>query len=374
MDRDTLIHLVQLKILKRYKLLVDCSELDETVLVRISKRLPKADEKEAPTFASWCDQVFGKGIRVPVARFQGGIAGKTHLSSLTDELGLTETLRQQEKVHKAAVKALEHDIAQIKSEHAMAFANIRTPPKERGRFSWDLRYWYSEVSRELRQLLPGIKEVEGYIFEYEGASNRDYRTHLVDIILSSVRQLESLGFDVVVELEDVKHNSESARNMVFHRTRTVDLEGGARKLFGFTVQKMPIDIIKPMHSTLSDPGIPALSLPCRVSVGGRHIEHECEDEISHLSYMVHKLFLALAKSADHVPRGVLREKILVCLMLCWTAPCMPANELGRPMTPRGRHYGGYDEDEDEANLEKTDIPVGKVVQHLFELMHENVDR
>ena len=99
--------------------------------MRLLKRLPRADEKEAPTFASWCDQVFGKGIGVPVARFQGDIAGKTHLSSLTDELGLTETLRQQEKVHKAAVKVLEHDIAQMKSEHAMAFANVRTPAKER---------------------------------------------------------------------------------------------------------------------------------------------------------------------------------------------------------------------------------------------------
>lgn len=377
MDRNTLIQLAQQKVLNQYALLVDCSELDDTVLERIARRLPAVNENDALTFASWCNQVFGEGIRVPVVRYGYDVAGQTHMSSLSDELGLVKNLRQQKKEHRAATTALKQEIARLKAEHAITLAvaiaekSSGPPPKILSELSVRLRDWYWGISHGLQKLLPDINEVKGHIFEYQGASNRDYRTRLVDLIFLSLQQLESLGFEVVAEQQVAIQKDKITPNITIYRTNPVGREGNACESFSFTIREMPTDILMlaNQHTGQDDPITPIPRQPFHVSVAGEWSDAEQGVEVSHLSYVLQKLFLALAKSADNVPRGVLREKILLCLMLCWTAPCMPAQKRGQYISLMNCGYRAK-----AIRDETLDIPAGTVIQHLFTVAEANFNR
>jgi hypothetical protein len=383
MDREKQIRAAQLAILARYNLVADCSELDETVLERIIKGLPSLTDEDDLTFASWCDQVIGKGIRLPIARFEYHVAGQTRLSSLTDGYDLAQGILGREKEQQASVRTYRREIKRLEAELAVKSSTVEssTTPESivADDFSRCLRDWYGEASASLRHILWGIKEVDGVFFNHQGLTNRDYRSHLIDVILPTLNRLEGLGFGVKVELHDVSNELLAVKSIIIYESQATTFDEYSRESFAFVVEDVQADILDIAESCLLDPtrlaptaseSRPKLNCQVNVSMGAGHPAGE--DEFFHLSCFLQKLFSALAKSSDHVARGILREKVLLCLLLSWTAPCMPARErmehrwlseiFDRNLPP---HYTAKPRAD-------SDLSAGQIVDHLFSVMREHL--
>lgn len=383
MDREKQIRAAQLAILARYNLVADCSELDETVLERIIKGLPSLTDEDDLTFASWCDQVIGKGIRLPIARFEYHVAGQTRLSSLTDGYDLAQGILGREKEQQASVRTYRREIKRLEAELAVKSSTVEssTTPESivADDFSRCLRDWYGEASASLRHILWGTKEVDGVFFNHQGLTNRDYRSHLIDVILPTLNRLEGLGFGVKVELHDVSNELLAVKSIIIYESQATTFDEYSRESFAFVVEDVQADILDIAESCLLDPtrlaptaseSRPKLNCQVNVSMGAGHPAGE--DEFFHLSCFLQKLFSALAKSSDHVARGILREKVLLCLLLSWTAPCMPARErmehrwlseiFDRNLPP---HYTAKPRAD-------SDLSAGQIVDHLFSVMREHL--
>lgn len=382
MDREKQIRAAQLAILARYNLLADCSELDETVLERIIKRLPSLADEDDPTFASWCDQVLGKGIRLPIARFEYHVAGQTRLSSLTDGYDLAQGILGREKEQQASVRTYRREIKRLEAELAVKSATVESPttkePVVADDFSRCLRDWYGEASTSLRHILWGIKEVEGVFFNHQGLTNRDYRSHLIDVILPTLNRLEGLGFGVKVELHDASRELLAARSIIIYESQAT-FDEDSREGFAFVVEDVQADILDIAGSCLLDPARltltasesrPKLNCQVNVSMGVGHPVGE--DEFFHLSCFLQKLFSALAKSSDHVARGILREKVLLCLLLSWTAPCMPARERMEHKWLSEIFYRNLPPHYTAKPRAASDLSAGQIVDHLFSVMREHL--
>ena len=61
----------QLSVLSKYGVLADFTDVEEVVLDRALKGRLSASASKELTFAHWCDQLLGLGVRLPVARFAG---------------------------------------------------------------------------------------------------------------------------------------------------------------------------------------------------------------------------------------------------------------------------------------------------------------
>ena len=382
MDREKQIRVAQLTILTRYNLLADCSGLDETALKHIIKGLPNLADEDDLTFASWCDQVIGKGIRLPIARFENYVAGQTRISSLTDGYELAQGVLGQEKELQATVRTYRRKIKRLEADLAAQLLITESPadpePIVPDSFSICLRDWYRETTCSLRHILWGIKGVEGSIFNNKGPTNRDYRSRMMDFILPTLNRLEGLGFGVKVELHDVSHKLPVIQNIMIYESQATTFGQYGGESFTFVVEDVQADILEVAAlcteqkrlETYASESRPKLDCHVSVSVGAAH--PVSEDEVFHLSCFLQKLFSALAKSGDYVARGILREKVLLCLLLSWTAPCMPARErmdhkrlseiFYQKMTP---HH--------EAELRATsDLPAGQIVEHLFSIMQDHI--
>lgn len=383
MDREKQIRAAQLAILARYNLLADCSELDETVLERIIKRLPNLADEDDPTFASWCDQVIGKGIRLPIARFENHVAGQTRLSSLTDGYDLAQGILGREKEQQTSVRTYRREIKRLEAELAVKSLTVKSPPTPEpivaDEFSRCLRDWYGEASASLRHVLWGIKEVEGAFFSHQGLTNRDYRSHLIDVILPTLNRLDGLGLGVKVELHEVSHERLAAKNIIIYESQATTFDEYGGESFAFVVEDVQADILDIAESCSLGPtrleptateSRPKLNCQVNVSMAAGH--PASADEFFHLSCFLQKLFSALAKSSDHVARGILREKVLLCLLLSWTAPCMPARERMEHKWLSEIFYRNLPPHYTAKPLEAPDLSAGQIVDHLFSVMREHL--
>jgi hypothetical protein len=376
MDIQKQVRAAQLAILTKYNLLADCSGLDESALKRIIKGMSAPGDKDDPTFASWCDQVLGKGVRLPIARFDYDIPGQTKISSLADGYELAQGVLDGKKEYQASLKAYRQAIRQLEADRAVespAVANSVLPDA----FSRSLRDWYGRAVVPLRTILWEIKEVEGEFFNHQGAANRDYRACLIDAILPALRDLEGLGFNVDVQLHEVSRPNSVPQHIVIFDSRFPAFDGYSHDSFTFVVENVQPDLLE-IADQYSGPA--RLNMPvnevgtkfnCHVSVSAENVPHCNDDERFHLSCFLQKIFSALAKSSDSVARGILREKVLLCLLLSWTAPCMPAREQMKNIL-LSDIFHKLSKPTQAARLNTTpDIPAGQIADHLFFLLEEH---
>jgi hypothetical protein len=372
----------QLSVLKKYGVLADFSDLEEVTLDRMLKgRLAAAIAQEL-TFANWCEQVLGQGRRVPIARFDHQVAGQTRLGNLAVLRDLAGSLKAHDRKAQTQLKASEQEVARLKAElNALRQSKTRTavfaPLSDTAEA---LQYWYYETTAPLHRILWEIKEIEGGIFDNQGQFNRDYRQQLVEIILCALSSLESLGFCVEAELRDASPKEPVFPTVVLHRSHSTEGADFGVEGFAFEVKDIQPDVLVAASERLFlRRDLPEIDkrhrFNCHVKVSVSPRLAHSEDELFHLSCFIYKLFEAMARSGDSRPRGTLREKVILCLILSSTAPCMPARLKGLEMLRlQDTFYKGHEPIAWDSSKADADVSAGKIVEHFFRTLHANVSR
>lgn len=355
MDREELEQWVQFRILKRFDVLVDCSYLETSLLKKLAKRLPRTTGENL-TYAAWCEQVFGLGLRPLVAINHNEVAGQTRLSSLG--LGLASELRRQQRT----LKELQSRLDQSSEERSEPPEAAPTPlPAIETIESWGWRNFYSGGWRGLRRLLGKVENVgHVHIFDYHGASNRDYRIELVELVRSTLANAAQVGFGVSATFPTEETEDVAAAARFFYGSPG---EAPRHSVGSFVVKEMPTDILHltdSFHQRVSEEvRDEKASLSVEVYELGTTAPLD-DAAVQHLIHYLQKLFQALAKSADSVPRGVLREKILLALMLSISAPDFSLElSLADLNWPAWR--SPYDDDWNMSEEKKFDLDPGKIV-------------
>lgn len=358
----------QLSVLNRYGVMADFSALDEVELDQALKGSVPVKVAQDMTFASWCDQLLGQGARVPVARFDGPVPGQTKLSNLAVGRDLAKSLKARDRQLQSAIKASETQVDQLRAElKALRQGSVHEEPiAPVSRISERLCNWYYETAAPLQKILEGIKEVEGHIFAYQGPSNRDYRKQLFEIVLYALSSLECIGFSIDVEMHDNSNESPVSPSVLMCRSQVPDADGFDVKYFDFVIDDIQIDVLEEI-SELScvwqpQPVVdPARRFECHVKVIASPQLDLIEGELSHLSYFMHKLFEAIARSGDFKKRGSLIEKLILCQLLCCTAPCM-LNRSPQQLSPIVS----------DSQSTAADVPAGVIVSHLLQILRGSI--
>lgn len=355
MDREELGQWVQFRILKRFDVLVDCSCLETSLLEKLAKRMPRTTGDNL-TYAAWCEQVFGAVPRPRVAINDKEIAGQTRLSSLG--LGLASELRRQQRALKELQSRLDKGLEEPSAPPEAAPAPL--PAIETNEL-WGWRSFYSGGWRGLRRLLGKVENVgHGHIFDYQGATNRDYRVELIELVRSTLADAAQVGFGVNATFPTEEAEDVAAAARVFYGSAR---EAPRYSVGSFVVNEMPTDILH-----LTDSFHQRASEEVRHEKASLFVEvYELgttapldDAAVQHFIHYLQKLFQALAKSADSVPRGVLREKILLGLMLSISAPnCSLEPSLADLNWPAWR--SPYNDDLSASEEQKFDLGPGKIV-------------
>ena len=164
-------------------------------------------------------------------------------------------------------------------------------------------------------------------------------------------------------------------SVVLHRSQRLEGEECEREGFVFAIDGVQPDVLEAASEFLW-PGrtLPSINnqirFDCHVSVTLNQRLVMGEDEMFHLSCFVHKLFEAMVRSGDHRPRGTLREKVILCLLLSCTAPCMPVRSQ-RQELPRlqDTFYRGYSPHAAHDLNTDSNASAGKIVEYLFRILH-----
>lgn len=370
MDRGKKARAAQLSVLKKYGVLADFSALEETQLDRLIKAQVSARSAQDMTFAAWCEQLLGPGQRVPIARFDYDVAGQTRMHTLADGSEFAAGLKSLERQHQAALKEAQRQQPQAQTSGALL---PEVPmPAEPCAVVRLLRDWYFDTTRPLHRLLWEIKEIEGKLFEQQGAANRDYRAQLIQTVVQALGDLESLGFACEVELRDDSPVGECAPPLVLHRSPPLEAEESSR--FEFVVEKIQADVLAGVSEYLAlGQSYPAVDkqdrFNCYVKVTVDRRNGLSDDELSHLSCFLYKLFEAMGRSTDRRPRGALREQVILCLLLSGTAPCMPVRlQLPKLHRLQDTSYPGASVHLSDSSAEDPNLSAGKVVEYLLRVL------
>ncbi|MDD2058753.1 hypothetical protein N5D52_08555 [Pseudomonas sp. GD03860] len=372
----------QLSVLNKYGVLADFSALQEAQLDRALKGPVSSKAAQGMTFAKWCDQLLGQGARVPVASFVA-TPGQTQLSRLSATADLAKSLKAQEKQHRTTVKGYQQQIEQLQAElealrGEQASAAMPVQPWSR-ELPAQLSFWYFETCEHLHEILWDIHEVEGAFFEHQGQFNRDYRRRIGEIIGQALSHLDMLGFTLDVQLQEVPGKADkrpAPAPIELYRSQPREDDDQGQQRFEFVVQGVQADVIEAAGNYLH-PERARLQIEkhsrfsCRVDVAISRAHALAEDDVFHLSCYMHKLFEAMARAGDKRPRGSLREKVILCLLLSRTAPCTTARHPRAGALPRlqGTFYRGIPAPQAIRPGAESDVSPGKIVEHLLHLMH-----
>ncbi|MEL7937763.1 hypothetical protein [Pseudomonas delhiensis] len=359
-----------MSVLKKYGVLADFSALEDAQLDRLIKAAVSARSAQDMTFATWCEQLLGPGQRVPIARFDKAVAGQTRMHTLADGRELAVGIKSLERQHQAAFKEAQRLQAEAESSRSqLSQVPARAEPCATVRL---LRDWYADTTRPLHRLLWEIKEIEGQLFEQQGQVNRDYRTQLIQTVVQALGSLEPLGFASEVELRDDSPSDDRAPPLVLHRSRPLD--EGESTSFEFVVEGIQVDVLSGVSEYLvlgqSYPAVDKQDrFNCYVRVAVDRRNGLSDDELSHLSCFLYKLFETMARSTDRRPRGALREQVILCLLLSCTAPCMPVRlQLPELHRLQDTSYSGSATHVSDTATEDPNLSAGKIVEYLLRVL------
>lgn len=368
----------QLSVLSRYDVLADFSGEEEAVLDRILKGKVAIGAAQAMTFAGWCDEMLGLGRRVPVARFDDAVTGQTRISTLALGLDLAKSLKARDKLLTAPIKGHQQHIQQLQDQ--LRVLTHQEAAALESEASGRLRYWYGDATERLQVILWDIKDIEGPIHEYQGHSNRDYRQLLLEIILDALSSLDHLGFFINVKLQDASDKTPVPAPVTLHRGQPLEGDPYDQERFSFEVKDVQADMLDAASARVRPwQALDAIDqqtrFNCRVEVAVSKTPGLGEGELLHLSCYLHKLFETLARSGDSRPRGTLRETVILCLLLAWTAPCMPARNHRQQQQLLGLQDTFY-RDIRPKNSDKSraasDVSAGQIVEHLLRIMRVQI--
>lgn len=364
MGLEKKVRAAEMSVLNRYGVMADLSDLEEEALDQAIKGCVPVRMAQDMTFASWCDQLLGQNIRVPIARFEGPVPGQTRLSNLAVARDLAKSFKARDRQLQAALKGAENQIEQLKAElKALKQGSARAESVEPvSRVSENLRTWYCTTSASLQKILDDIKEIEGPIFGHQGLSNRDYRKQLFEVVLYALNDLECIGFSINAHMHDNSNEAPVSPSLLMHRGQVPDSDEIDVRCFDFVINDIQIDVFGDASKNFlvrqPQPTVdPARRFDCHVQVIASQQLGLNEGELSHLSYFMHKLFESIARSGDFKKRGSLIEKLILCQLLSFTAPCMPGGS---------KHHLRSIVSEDRSA--PTDVPAGVVVDHLFQML------
>lgn len=369
MDRSAQEQWVQLKILKRFDVLVDCSDLSETVLGKLLKRLPLPIGDNL-TFASWCDQVFGSGVRPLIVYQHDEVSGQTRMTTLT--LGLADQLRRQDRSLKALQKKLDQTLP-AQQEPVITGLPASAPDVETEE-SWRWRSFYSSGRDGLHRLIGTVEGIERvHIFDYQGATNRTYRIELLKLVKNTLTQLKQMGIGVTATFPPLQFGAFAVDTKVFYGNPA---EARDHLIRSFSVDEMPTDILYLPEDGCQ--GASAEETPKNASfMVELHIldnaKFSDDAAMQHLSFYLQKIFQALAKSADHVPRGVLREMLLLGVMLSMTAPNVPIERTLSDL-PFATFLSTFDDSWRPREERKTELDPGQILSLLMAVLGSNLHR
>lgn len=381
MSREKKAKAAQLSVLSKYGVLADFSALLDDHLDRALKAPVAAKAAQEMTFASWCNQMMGQGVRVPVASFPEKTPGKTLISNLAVATDLGKDLKARDRQHQALIKDYQQQIEQLQAElqslkqrqadvAAPAPVWLDTMPARLGR-------WYDDTTERLHSMLWEIQEIEGALFDHQGQLNRDYRQRIVEIIGIALPYLDSVGFRVDVQLQEVSDQRPAPEPVVLYQSPAREDDGHGFERFSFKVDGVQADVIE----AAGDYIFPRQTWPtiekqarfnCHVEVTVSRAHGLDKDDFFHVSCFLHKLFEAMARSGDKRPRGTLREKVILCLLLAKTAPCVtartqrPEQELPRL---QDTYFRGVIPREENRSRVESDVSAGKIVEHLLHIMY-----
>ncbi|MEH6387776.1 MAG: hypothetical protein V7772_07875 [Pseudomonas profundi] len=339
----------QIAILKKYGVMVDLANLKDNQLDRALRGSISVKEASSMTFASWCDKMFGLGVRVPVATFDKPTAGQISLSKLVAGKSLAEGLKASDKKNNAALKALQSDLAN---------RTEREVPDPRSHVEIEISYWYERIRLSLNKVLLSITDINGPIFKYQGPKNYDFRDEIAKIIFTSLRDLGWLGLDNEVILRDSSDDPKVAQELSPLSHTVGDVDRGV-VLIEFIIRGVQADGIAAGYMPWDFDQHPSDSEPserfdCHVKIRAKEWDILNRDDLSNLSWFLQKLFDAWAKAGDRRSRGSLREALMLCQMLAYTAPCH-SQDVAVEHCISSEEYG-------------TDyISAGKVVERFFHI-------
>ncbi len=374
MSVEKKVRAAQLSVLGRYGVLADLSGLQEPQLDRALKGAVPLAGAQQMTYATWCNQLFGQGYRVPVARFDGEITGQTKFISLAQGQELARGFKARERQLQAQIKAAKEEAAKLREELAASrsapVAQVCDTPA--CWFQSDLARWYTQVTQPVHNMLWRIKEIDVPIFDHRGALNRTYRGHLIEIILTAMQGLEDLGFFVDAELRDMSAK-DPIPPVVLHRSRLSNADELPDNGFSFVVKKVQTAMVVTadafIHEERTLPSEHArLRFDCHVSLRCNEplANVVTQDDLHHLSCFLYKLFESMARSGDNRPRAAVREGLILCLLLSRTAPCVIRDSPGYELPPlQDLTHRGYG---NRRRIEDPDVSAGKILQHLFTFM------
>jgi len=363
---------VQLSVLSKYGVLADFSALSETVLDSALQGAVSVKAAQNMTFAAWRDQLLGPGASLPVARIDYAVKGQTKLNKLMPGHDLAKALKARDRQQQALIKASQEEIRLLKEQmNALSRQhNEAGLPEPVPHAASNLRGWYASTTVPLNAILLDIKEIDGEFFEYQGSSNKDYRKLMFEAVFCALNDLEQCGFTIEVKASDGSSNPPVAPSVTLYQSRLQAPDDYRAHAFECEIQGIQLDTLE------VESDIPGLwqKLPkndhdrrfnCHVTVAPHERLGVDEDDLRHLSFFVHKLFEALARSSDKRPRGALQEKVIICLLLSRTAPCMQARTRASVSTALIRDFALSPYDRSNKG---TDISAGAVIHHLFQIL------
>lgn len=373
---------VQLSVLRKYGVLADFSGLDEVGLDRALKGRVSASVSMDLTFANWCDQLLGLGQRVPVARFDHQVAGQIRLDKLVVGQDLAASLKVHDRQLQARLKASEQEVMRLQDQlqalrQTRDHAALMEPESVAAQ---RLKSWYHDTTDPLHNILWEIKEIDGRIFDHQGHINRDYRQQLVEIILRALNGLARFGLYVEAELRDASPKEPVLPSVMLHHNPPDRGEEHLLEHFDFVVKGVQPDVLRAASEFLFlGQALPEMDkqhrFDCHVKVSYRDGLELDREELFHLSCFLQKLFEALARSNDGRPRGALRETVILCLLLSWTAPCMPMRiQRAQVLSLQDTFYRGHKPFTTDTSNPDRDVSAGKIIEHLFHTLHALVMR
>jgi hypothetical protein len=374
----------QFAVLKKYGVLADFSDLEAAEINRVLRLgVSKADARYL-TLAQWCDQLIGPGCRVPVARFELA-PGQTQVANLAIGAELAayvggrerehtnevrsgqEKLQALEEKHAAEVRAYKTEITKLENEvRALKEANAAKARQPEYRDPIGLSGWYGRIVGPLHEVLGGVRELEGAIFESQGPYNRNYRETLVNIHHGAMLDLQRFGCSVFMRFagEDLQRNR---REVILYREGSFSTDNEYCEKIRFAITDVPLDVLRTLSEEYPTCDVtsdfhPQARFEWHVDVHVREDAGLSKEELFHFGCFLRTLSEAVAKSGDHRPRASLREKIILCELLYRTAPCTLPYQPDREMPSLLRAVSAPREA--EASLDGWEASAQMIVSHL----------
>lgn len=375
-----LIYRAQKKIFLEHGIICDLSLLDRDDLEKILQ----SKTKETPaTYAGFRDSILSYN-ETPIASFEKNIDGRRNLYKLKiDDFqsGLNKDIKKQikeKKLLEKEIKELKEKISILSIENTALRKTENPIKKYETNYDKILSGIYIDCYEKINSLIAralNSDQTSGGIDDFIGPTNQQFRTYLIKITRELLLSIESIGVKTRISLDHVfysepneafeiiftgifeKESNENHlkekiyKNKLFSVSDTIEHDNSLEYKLYQTIE-FPINeyiyqykknkttntieyiectglnkIIKSTEgrkeNSLDEYLKDSKKINLKISI------NECSiltpNDNIHLLYFITELFEAISRCSPNRPRGALREQLMICNMLAFSAPCSPYN-------------------------------------------------